>query len=155
MSTHRLSLAAAFACAAALIPSSALAAGKTETFRFFSQPQALVITHADGTVVDHPPYPQAKPGDTLDIYAVDYEGTHARHAKTPFASEHLVCRFGDAPEPDCVSHVALGSSLLIFSGSPGTVTGGAGRYFGATGRVLSNKEVEGGSDVVARVTRRG
>ena len=34
-----------------------------------------------------------------------------------------------------------------------TLVGGSNRYLGATGRVLSNKEVEGGSDVVARVTR--
>jgi hypothetical protein len=153
MRIHRLTLAAA--AAIALLPSSALAAGRTETFRFYSQNQALVLTHADGTVVDHAPYPEAKPGDTLDIYAVDYKGTHARHAKTAFASEHVVCRFGDAPEPDCVSHVALGGSLLIFSGSPGTVIGGSGRYYGASGRVLSSKEVDGGSDIVARITRRG
>jgi hypothetical protein len=148
MPITRIAIAAS---ALALVPSTALAAGKTETLRLYSQTQSLVLTHADGTVVDHPPFPDAKPGDRLDIYAVDYKGDHKRHAKTPFASEHVVCTFTTAPEPDCVSHVAIGGSLLVFSGSPASVIGGAGRYLGATGRVLYSKEVEGGSDVVARI----
>jgi hypothetical protein len=41
--------------------------------------------------------------------------------------------------------------MLIIDGNPGTVVGGAGRYLGATGRVLSNDEVPGGADVVAKI----
>jgi hypothetical protein len=57
-------------------------------------------------------------------------------------------------EPTCTSHVAIGGSMLIIDGNPGTVVGGTGRFEGATGRVLSNKEVPGGVDAVARVTLR-
>ena len=80
-----------------------------------------------------------------------------KHAKQATGSEHVQCLFTAAsPEPDCVSHVALGGSLLVFQGSPAKVVGGAGRYLGATGRVLSNKTVgdSNDSDVVAKITRR-
>jgi hypothetical protein len=155
MLNHTLRTAAVVAAVALVPTASASAAGKTETLRFFSQTEKLVLTHADGTVVDKAPLPEAVAGDTLDIYAVDYEGNHARHAKRATGSEHVVCTFTSAsPEPDCISHVALGGSLLIFRGFPGTLIGGAGRYLGATGRVISNKEVDGGSDVVAKITLR-
>jgi hypothetical protein len=151
MLTHRIAIAAV-ATAAALFPASASA--KTETLRFFSETKALVLTHADGTVVDRPPYPDTVAGDTLDIYAVDYAGTHRRHTKRPTASEHVRCVFGTSPEPDCESHVALGGSLMIFRGNPATLVAGTNRYAGASGRVLSSKEVPGGSDIVARIRLR-
>ena len=47
--------------------------------------------------------------------------------------------------------MAIGGSLLIFHGRE--VVAGTNRFAGATGRVVSSKEVEGGSDVVVRVTR--
>jgi hypothetical protein len=50
--------------------------------------------------------------------------------------------------------VAIGGSLLIFSGNPGTLTVGTGRFQGATGRVIKNKEVPGGSDVVVKIRLR-
>jgi hypothetical protein len=143
---------AALLAALALFPVTASAAGKTETLRFYSKTQALVLTHADGTVIDKAPVPEPAAGDTLDIYAVDYVGNHKRHAKRPTASEHVRCSFTSAsPEPSCESHVAIGGSLLIFHGFPGTLVAGSGRYLGATGRVISNQEVSGGNDVVARI----
>lgn len=48
----------------------------------------------------------------------------------------------------------MGDSTLIIKGNPGTVVGGTGRFFGATGRVISNQEVPGGVDVVAKVRGR-
>ncbi len=54
-------------------------------------------------------------------------------------------------EPNCESQVAIGGSLLIFGGNPGTLIDGTGRYQGATGRVISSREVRGGSDIVARI----
>src|SRR4051812_25983609 len=143
---------AAFFSALALVPVTASAAGRTETLRVYSKTQALVLTRADGTVIDKAPFPEAAAGDTLDIYAVDYAGNHKRHARRAMGSEHVRCSFTSAsPEPSCESHVAIGGSLLIFHGFPGTLVAGTGRYLGATGHVTSNKEVAGGSDVVARV----
>ena len=153
MINHRTRLAAlAIAVtAAAALPVSAQAAQKTHTLRFFDRMDKLTLTHADGTVVDHPPFPDVQPGDTLEIYSSEFAGNHAHHAKRAGGSNHLVCKFSDAPEPDCVSHVAFGGSMLIFSGDPGNVIGGTGRYLDATGRVLSNKEVPGGNDIVAKI----
>jgi anti-sigma regulatory factor (Ser/Thr protein kinase) len=42
--------------------------------------------------------PEATAGDTLDIYAVDYVGTHKRHAKRATGSEHVRCTL-TAPRP--------------------------------------------------------
>ena len=132
----------------ALVP-AASASAKTETLRFFSEVDKLTLTHADGTVADNPGPPAA--GDRLDIYASDFAGDHKRHAKKATASEHVVCVFGDSPEPDCVSHVAIGGSLLIFDGN--TLIGGSGKYLNATGKVISNETVgdSNDSDVVARI----
>jgi hypothetical protein len=152
---HRLVVAiaatvAALVCAAALWPASGHAAGRTKTLKVFSKATLITLTHPDGTVVDHPPYPEAAPGDVLDVYSLDFRGTHKKHSKRWIGSDHLQCVFGTG-EPDCVSHVALGGSLLIFSGNPGTLIGGTGRFQGATGRVLVSKEVPGGTDVVAKI----
>ena len=87
----------------------------------------------------------------LDVFALDFAGNHRRHEARSSASEHVRCVFTTAPEPDCTSHVAIGGSLLIFKGRE--VVAGTNRFAGATGRVVSSKEVEGGSDVVVRVTR--
>ena len=44
--------------------------------------------------------------------------------------------------------------MLVFRGNPGTLINGTGRYQDATGRVLSNTQVPGGSDSVARIRLR-
>jgi hypothetical protein len=137
--------------ALALSPGAAEAARKTETLRIFSKEVALTFTTADGTV--HRELPQREPqaGEAIDIYAVDYVGNHRRHEKRWSMSDHTRCTFGAGDEPDCVTHLAIDGSLVIAEGFPGTVVGGTGRYSGATGRVISNKEVKGGSDVVVRI----
>jgi len=150
-----LALATAAVAAVALVPAAGQAAGgRTQTLRFYDVPQSIRLTHPDGTVVDRPPYPEAQPGDVLDVTSRDFAGTHARHAKRWTATTHLRCTFGTAGGPPaCESHVALGSSLLVFTGDPGKVTLGTGIYEGATGRVVSSKEVgDDASDIVARIT---
>jgi hypothetical protein len=85
--------------------------------------------------------------------SLDYRGNHVRHATNWSGSTHLSCVFAAAPAPACTSHVALGDSMLVFTGNPGTLTLGTGIYAGATGRVLSSKEVaNNAADVVARIT---
>jgi hypothetical protein len=128
------------------------AAGPTQTLRLFDKPVSLKLTHADGTVVTNQPLPEPQPGDTLDVNSLDYRGDHKHHSKHFVASTHLRCVFGTG-EPTCESHVALGNSLLVFTGNPGTLTNGTGIYQGATGRVISSKEVkDDASDVVVRIT---
>jgi hypothetical protein len=143
---------AAVAAFLTLVP-AASASAKTETLRFFSKVDKVTVTHADGTV---DPNPTSEPvaGDRLDIYSSDFAGNHKKHAKKPTASEHVVCTFATTPEPDCIAHVAIGGSLLIFDGN--TLIGGAGKYLNATGKVISNETVPGSndSDVVAKITVR-
>lgn len=147
---------AAGLCSALLLASPGQAAGgKTHTLRIFDRPVALTLTHADGSVVRRPPYPDPAPGDVLDVVSNDYVGTHVRHGRRPIGTTHLRCAFAAGGPPDCVSHVAIGSSMLVFAGSPGRVVLGTGRYLGATGRVVSSTEVGGNaSDIVARIILR-
>src|SRR4051812_22728314 len=148
--THIRSLRVAAILAAMTISTLALSAGsghaaeKTKTLRFFSKQVSVAVTKPDGRVIDHPPYPQMKPGDVLDVLALDYPGDHLQHAARFTMSEHVRCVFGKG-EPDCTSNAAAGSSLLIWHGNPGRLIDGTGRYAGATGRVLSMHEVPGGS----------
>jgi hypothetical protein len=152
-STNRLIVAfaaavAALLCIAALWPAAGQAAGRTKTIKIFSQMVSMSVTHPDGTVVDHPPFPEMAPGDVLDIYSLDFVGTHKHHAKRWAGSEHLHCVFGTG-EPVCESQVALGRSLLVFKDNK--LVDGTGRFQGATGRVISTKEVPGGTDAVAKI----
>src|SRR5690349_8364615 len=109
--SHLISLAA---FAALLFPATASA--KSMTLRYFDKPTDLVLTQADGTVIDHPPYPDVAPGDTLDIYSLDYAGNHKKHAKTASASSHTRCVFSGPGEPACEANVAIGGALLFFKG---------------------------------------
>jgi hypothetical protein len=154
--TRRFSLLlplAALTIAALMAPEPGSAAGRTQTLRFFDQPVSMTLTRSDGTVVANPTAPPA-PGDVLDVYSLDFRGTHRHHAKRWMGSSHLRCVFGTG-EPACESHVAIGGSMLIFKGNPGTVTGGTGLYRGATGRIVSAKEVgDNATDVVAKIRLR-
>ena len=137
-------------CVLAVAAVSAEAAGKRETLKIFSKVQSFTFTAADGTV-SHGPHPaQAQPGDSFEIDSLDYRGTHKKHSKKPIGADYLQCTFGAGPEPDCHGYTALGSSLLRFHGFD--LIGAIGKYKHA--KVLSSKEVPGGSDFVIRLTRR-
>ena len=145
----------ATACALALWPAAGQAASRTQTLRLFDKPVSIKLTHADGTVVAHPDSAQPQPGDVLDVDSLDYRGDHAHHAKRWTASSHLRCVFGTG-EPTCESNIAIGGSMLVFTGNPGKLTNGTGIYQGASGRVISSKEVgNNASDVVARIKLAG
>lgn len=130
---HLTKIAGAALCAAALFPAAASA--KTQTLRYYDLPTDIVVTQADGTVIDHAPYPDSAPGDTLDVYSLDYVGNHRKHAKKPNASSHLRCVFAEGP-PACESHVAIGGELLIFD-ADSKVKFGTGRFRGATGTAVN------------------
>jgi hypothetical protein len=134
----------------ALSPSSGQAAGKTETLRFFSKPVSFTYTAADGTVTHRPPDGPPQAGDVFEIDSLDYAGTHKKHSKRAKGSDYLHCAFSGSPEPDCHGYAAIGNSLLRFHGME--VIGAIGRW--KSGKVLSNKEVEGGSDFVLKLRRR-
>jgi hypothetical protein len=142
--------------AAVAIPamSGAHTTGATvQTMTFYDKPVSVVLTDAAGHVTSRPPYPQAKPGDVLDLYSLDYVGNHARHSAQWSMTTHLRCTFGHGA-PVCESNVAVGNSLLGCNGNK--LIGATGHFQGATGRVLSNKQVTGGgndSDVVVQINR--
>lgn len=148
----RTSLLAALA-AALIWPAAGLAAGKTETLRVFSKTQAFTLTAPDGTVSHEPPAGPLAPGTVMEIDSLDYRGTLKKHEKRPSFSDYLRCTFGTDPEnPDCFGYVAIDGSLLRFHGFD--IVGGTGRYLGATGKTVANKEVEGGSESVAKIRLR-
>lgn len=150
---------------AALAPSGSAAAPKTETLRIFEKTRSIQLTKADGRVLTKLPIAESEPqpGDVLDIVFDLFEGDHVRHGKTRLGSDHLRCAFVAAGPPTCVSHATLGRSMLVIEGTPPRITLGTGRFAGATGRVVSAKEVKQAPpselahndiDVVARVTLR-
>ena len=96
------------------------------------------------------PRPRPQPGDSFEIDSLDYRGTHKKHSKKPIGADYLQCSFGTGPEPDCHGYTALGNSLLRFHGFD--LIGAIGKFKDA--KVLSSKEVPGGSDFVIRLTRR-
>jgi hypothetical protein len=140
----------ALLCIVALSPPAGQAAGKTETLKFFSKPVSFTYTTADGTVSHRPPAGPPEAGAVLEIDSLDYAGTHRKHSKRPKGSDYLRCAFNAGPEPDCTGYAAIGGSLLRFRGME--VVGAIGRW--KSGKVLSNKEVEGGSDFVLQLRRK-
>lgn len=158
----RIVLAAGL-CAALLFASSSHAAGgKTKTLRIFEKTRSIQLTKADGTVLKKLPIAETEPqaGDVLDIVFDVFRGNHVKHAKKKSGTDHLRCTFAAAGPPNCISHAAFGSSMLVVEGNPGKVVLGTGKYLGATGRVLSSKEVKhappsslahNNIDVVARI----
>jgi hypothetical protein len=157
MSTHARVLAAAVTvtaiAAAAIPPLSGARAGSASTslLRIYDKPVTTRLTTTTGQVTSHPPYPQPKPGDVLDVYSLDYAGNHLHHAARWSMSNHLRCTFGHGA-PTCESDLAVAGSLLVFDGNK--LVGATGHYEGATGRVLSNKQVSdtaNDSDIVIQI----
>ena len=159
MSKHTRVLAAAAAVTAiatAAIPTLSGAHARpanTQLLRIYDKPVMTTLTTTSGHVTSRPPYPQPKPGDTLDVYSLDYAGNHLHHAATWSMSDHLRCTFGHGA-PVCESDLAVAGSLLVFNGNK--LVGSTGHYQGATGRVLSNKQVSdtaNDSDIVIQIKR--
>ena len=141
---------AALLCALAVTAAPAQAKSKTETLKVFSKQISFTFTKADGTV-SHGMTPEpGQPGDSFEIDSLDYRGTHKKHSKKPIGADYLRCVFQADGEPDCMGYTALGNSLLRFHGME--LIGAIGRWKDA--KILSNKEVDGGSDFVVRLTRR-
>jgi hypothetical protein len=115
----------------------------TQVMRLYDKPATITLTDPSGHVTSRPPYPQAKAGDVLDVYSLDYVGSHIHHGTQWSASNHLRCTFGHGA-PTCESNLAIGDSLLVFNGNK--LVGATGHYQGATGRVLSNKSIPGRND---------
>jgi hypothetical protein len=140
----------ALLCALAISTTSAQAAGKTETLKVFSKQLSFTYTKADGTVSQGEPQGPPAAGDSFEIDSLDYRGTHKKHSRKPIGADYLNCVFTAAVEPDCHGYTALGSSLLRFHGFD--LIGAIGRWKDA--KLISNKEVAGGSDFVIRLVRR-
>ena len=136
--------------AVAVLASTAGAAGKTETLKVFAKQLSFTYTAADGTVTQGAPAGEPKAGDSFEIDSLDFRGTHEKHSRKPIGADYLRCEFDAALVPQCEGYTALGSSLLRFRGM--TNVGAIGKWKSA--KILSSKEVPGGSDFVVRLTRR-
>ncbi|HEY8583495.1 MAG TPA: hypothetical protein VIL49_11130, partial [Capillimicrobium sp.] len=109
----------------------------------YEKTRTMQLTQADGTVHRTVPLPEPQAGDTLDVVFDVHAGDHREHGRKRIGSDHLRCTFVAAGPPDCISHATLGSSMLVVAGQPARIVLGTGRYVGATGRVVSVKEVKG------------
>lgn len=131
-------------CVMAAATSPALAggaqrgAGKTITLRFYSVVTSFTYTRADGTVVQRPPQAPSA-GDQMEIVELAYKGTHQNHARKWSITSHTVCVFKSAKgAPTCDGQSAVGGNQMLFFHTPADsapiVSGGTGRYAGATGK---------------------
>jgi hypothetical protein len=134
-----LAIAASAALVAAAAPALAAHGGskhRTVVQHWYGHQVSFVYTRADGTVVMPPP-DQPSPGDRIEFTQLDYRGTHAHHARHWTMSDHTICTFQAAGPPLCDGQAAVKNSLILFrTDAAGTiVSGGTGRYAGATGNV--------------------
>src|SRR4051794_22809660 len=89
MINHRTRLAALAVAVSAAVALPASAQAKSQTLRVFEHTDRLVLTRADGTVAAHPPLPEAKPGDRLDVYTRLFGGNHSHHTQRTIGSNHM------------------------------------------------------------------
>jgi hypothetical protein len=124
----------------------------TPVLHFYSVTSSFTYTTAAGKVLAQPPS-QPAAGDRLELTDVDYKGNHVHHAKRWTVSDHTLCIFGaDGGAPTCDGQAAIGGNQLLLFHTPGggqggetVVSGGTGRYAGATGTVEMT-EITGTND---------
>lgn len=129
------------------------------TYHYFSKSVLNELFHADGSqVTDQNEAP--KPGDYFVSADTDYPGDHTHHSSTAAGSDHIVCVIqsvtGQGGAAVCNGEAAFGGSLIVVDHQPLSlsqgmatntlaITGGTGRYKGATGQVVS-KSISANSD---------
>ena len=153
ISLAALAAAASPALAGASAKPAGRQSGKTIVLHYYSVVTSLVYTGPDGTVAPHPPQkPEA--GGRLEIFELAYKGTHQSHSKRFAATSHTICVFKTAKSaPTCDGQTAVGGNQMVLFHTPSdgapTISGGTGRYAGATGGAAM-KQVgnENDSDVV-------
>jgi hypothetical protein len=100
-----------------------------------------------------------QPGGRIELIGNLYQGDHLHHSKDLAGTDHTSCVFDSKTEPHCDAQAAFGGSMLLISSTGGDgdfdspITGGTGRFTGATGNV-HNHPVEGtdNSDLTITVT---
>lgn len=156
ISLAALAAAASPALAGASAKPAGRQSGKTIVLHYYSVVTSLVYTGPDGTVAPHPPQ-KAEVGGQLEIFELAYTGTHLNHSKRFTATSHTLCVFKTANgAPTCDGQTAVGGNQMVLFHTPSdgapTISGGTGRYAGATGSATM-KEVgsHNNSDVVVTV----
>jgi hypothetical protein len=133
----------------ALAVSAAPASAKTVTLHYFSKQVFSTSISPNGQPVSQNAPPAV--GDRLEFASDDYVGNHKKHAKTPTASDHVVCSIATTTSTSatalCSGDFALGGSEVIAANftlvlsqnnaasGPIKINGGTGRYKHAHGTV--------------------
>ncbi|MGF7237675.1 MAG: hypothetical protein ACQSGP_22340 [Frankia sp.] len=108
--------------------------------RYFDDQVDLVYTAPGGTPTREmtgPPVPGARLELTENLYA----GDHSNHAAPVAGTNRTVCAFDAQLESRCTSKATFGNSTLETSSTGSnsdfvaTITGGTGRFAGATGTI--------------------
>ena len=118
------------------------ASAATKHFHFWSKTLASKTYDQNGQQITDPNQPPPVGGYFITT-DTDYKGNHKRHAKRPFATDHLICTFTEVvPNPFsltglCDGQVALPGGMLLSdrqtvhfgqTGATFPITGGTGRY---------------------------
>jgi hypothetical protein len=128
---------------AAVAPAGAAA----KTLRFFQKSTSSQFLGPDGMPLADPS--TIGPGASFQATDVDYAGTHAKHASTFSASDHIACTFTTQTQATCNAQLAIGGSMLLANGVQVTfptaqnapivvpINGGVGAYAHARGTATS------------------
>jgi hypothetical protein len=153
---------------AALIAAAPASAATHETWHLWSKQTSSLAFDASGNQVS-----DANATPTVGfVFAgadADYLGDHAKHGKKVVATDHLACTItqvdmaANVLDTLCYGQVALPGGMVLFdhqtidfakNPTQFTVTGGTGRYHGATGSMTADTygAQTNDTDLVLRVT---
>jgi hypothetical protein len=153
---------------AALVAAAPASATTHQTWHLWSKQTSILAFDASGNPIDEATTAPTA-GSIFTVGDVDYLGDHTKHGKQVVSTDHLDCTFTQVDLSAgvlaalCYGEFALPGGMVLFDhqtvdfGKTRTIykiTGGTGRYDGATGSLTADSY--GGqtndTDVVLRVT---
>ncbi|WP_261564625.1 hypothetical protein [Frankia gtarii] len=122
--------------------SAVTAAAATTPFptRYFDDQVDLIYTPPGGSPTHTMTGPPA-PGGRMELVENLYPGDHATHSGQLAGTNHTTCEFGADLNTHCTSRAIFGDSTLTSSSTgsesdfDSAITGGTGRFAGATGSI--------------------
>jgi hypothetical protein len=159
LSRIRLMIASLATCGLVAGVGALPASARTTTLRYFSKQVYFRISNRLGQRLPSNSKPAI--GDRISFASIDYVGNHTHHAKKATASDHVDCTITSPSGGICDGQIAIGGSMILgedfpFSLTSNTqkviITGGTGRYGGASGTVSATSVSKNGTDLTIRVT---
>lgn len=159
MSRIRFAIASLAACGLVTAFGVAPASAKTITLHYFSKQVYARISDPLGQKL--PPNSKPANGDRLTFASNDYAGNQKHHAKRPTASDRVDCTITSPTGGICDAEIAIGGSMIFGDNFPISftsntqkviITGGTGRFRGASGTVTAKGGSRNTTNLTIKVT---